>query len=344
MQDWPESSIKPRHSRCSSYGGEDSPMAEGHVPCKHFELERILSFLWLTSPRASVPKSAPSSPTFRFKSPGNALVSLSRQLLNEQSMEEQPLARQLPFDSAPARMAMPARVLRRPTAAASFSSAAPTRSGAAPARTMVGGPPAGPVLEHTRPRVTVPMGTNGTLPRFMQPTAAARSRVAPAEKKLTAVASSRNAAPYASQTARKPAAVVARRPTVPATENRRPAPENRRTENRKPVAAKPPTTTTNGITIPETPQWVRNGRMRQRSRGISTEEREMMEVAEKKRQLAEVQARNRQRLAAMQGAATYEQRMPRVASAFTPNKKAPVRQQRPVLTQPEPFQLSQRRR
>ncbi len=311
-------------------------MAGKHAPCKHFELLHILFFRpCLTD--AAVPKSAPSSPTFRFKSPGNALVSLSRQLLNEQpSMEGEPLVRQLPFDQAPAaaRMAMPARVLRRPAGPSSVAVvAAPARAISAPVRTAVAAPPAAPVLVHTRPHVTVPVGTNGALPRFMQPTAAARSRVAPAEKKAPAAAPAFRAAPFSLQTARKPAAAAARRPAAPATENRHPT---------QPKTTNP--TTTNGITIPETPQWVRNGRMRQRSRGISTEQREMMEVTEKKRQLAEVQARNRQRLSAMQGAATYEQRMPRVASAFTPNKKAPVRQVRPVLTQPEPFQLSQRRR
>ena len=286
-----------------------------------------------------VPKSAPSSPSFRFKSPGTALVSLSRQLLNEQPSQDAevaaPLARQLPFDTAPARMAMPTRVLRRPTAGvATAVSAAPARAFSAPARTAVA-PPAAPVLQHTRPRVTVPVGTNGTLPRFMQPTAAARSRLAPAEKPAAAAA-----APRAAQTARKPATTTVRRPAAPATENKRPQQQQEQHQQNQHRGGM----TSNGITIPETPQWVRNGRMRQRSKGVSTEEREMMEVAEKKRQLAQVQARNRQRLNAMQGAASHEQRMPRVASAFTPNKKAPARQARPVLTQPEPFQLSQRRR
>lgn len=239
-----------------------------------------------------VSNSAPSSPV-QFKSPGTALMSLGRYVLDEPDDEPQ-IVRNLNLNPAPAAVSRPVitmkatRVLSRPSqnpqqVQQPHHQAQSIHHGAvrsAPARRPVANPPA-PILEHTRRGVTIPIGASGgSLPRFMQTTAAARQRTQSGSKeevKPQARTTVRNTAPVPQQTLQRTVAPQQYKQPVQA-KAKEPA-HHQQQENQS---------NRYQVTIPETPQWLRNSRTRGKPRVMSTEEKELAEVEEKKRKLAEI--------------------------------------------------------
>lgn len=215
-------------------------------------------------------------------------MSLGRYVLDEPDDEPQ-VARNLNLNQQPpVVVARPVitmkatRVLSRPPQQpqqAQYQQPAPTfqhqPSRSAPIRQVVVNPPA-PILEHTRRGLTVPIGASGgALPRFMQSTAAARQRTTTETSKPAA------SAPIGRQ---QPLHRQASAPTAPQQYKQLPKqvknPPLQQQENNQ--------NNRYHVTIPETPQWLRNSRSRGKARVLSTEEKEMLEVEEKKRKLAEI--------------------------------------------------------
>jgi hypothetical protein len=293
----------------------------------------------------------------QFKSPGTALIDMAKFVMND-SDEGEDVVRNLNVDQQRPAFPMKAtRVLRRPEAqssaanvvVASVARAAPLRAAplrAAPARAAPVRAPAAPVLEHTRRALTVPIGaSSGVVPRFMQSTATTRQRSNPQEQPVVKTESRRQMSHQA------PAPTVQRRPAHVSNDYH--ASESRR-NNQPAKPAQPKQHQENHIngryhmTVPETPQWVRNSRAREKPKSLTTEEMEMREVAEKKRKLAEIAQRNRERLGMMQGVAQHESRYSRAASAFTPKKNNPKQSIRPQqqfqVTVPQAFNFATDRR
>ena len=80
------------------------------------------------------------------------------------------------------------------------------------------------------------------------------------------------------------------------------------------------------ITVPETPAFAK--RRDRRAKPLSSEEMELREIAEKKKKLEVQRRQNRERLAAMQNHANYEQRYLRTHSNFTPKRTQPLTDKR----------------
>lgn len=215
--------------------------------------------------------------------------------------------------------------------------------------------------------MTVPIGSSGgALPRFMQSTAAARQRSG-AEKPEQQQQHTRPLQQQQPNRARPTVTIPVHQQKMYAKQA--PPQHQQQQQQRRSQENNQKSNVRVHVTVPETPQWVRNAaRGREKPRVMSTEEKEMAEVQEKKRQLAEIARvnrktrnfffrcshrsclqRNRERLGAMQGVAQHETRYLRAASAFTPKKSSnqqpsrPPTQLRPTVPQAFSFATDRRR-
>ena len=352
------SSIKQSRRR-SSYGG----VVESPIRCVIDEPVRV-----------TFPKSAPASPTNkRFKSPGTALVSVSRMVLDEPDDEMPFIVKQLPMlnleqqeqqERQPMIGLKATRVVRRSVVAEPPVRVAVVHSRPAGRQTRENRPkavdPVRPRVHITdqpqKPRLTVPMQN---VPRFMQPTASARRRVAASSDKhetaptasKTAVHNNRNRPSNATHRSAVSVAKNTNRNTVPiaASLHRNTASSKSRTAAIVPSSSRAPahashnrTQTTNarnetkavrvvaptapgGMTVPATPPWARDrSRVRNRERILTTEEREMEKVLETKRRLKMEREKSRIRRAQGENRAMHDNRYLRVASNFSPAKSKPI--------------------